>query len=154
MRLTQFSDYALRLLVYLAEHPGGPCTVREVAGWYGISRDHLTKVAHKLATLGYIESAKGKGGGLRLARPAQEISLGEVVRRTEPDFTLVECFDPNTNTCRIARGCRLKHVLRGATNSFLETLDGHTLASVAGPKTPALHQQKEHRHEFTREIPV
>lgn len=152
MRLTQFSDYSLRLLVYLAERPDISCTVREIAEWYGISRHHLIKVAHNLAKLGFVASSKGQGGGLRLAKPATDISLADVVRRTEPDFNIVECFDMTTNTCRIARGCGLKHVLRGAANSFMAHLESHTLASLARLKSPTSTQQKELTHESSREI--
>jgi Rrf2 family nitric oxide-sensitive transcriptional repressor len=151
MRLTQFSDYSLRLLLFLAEHPEKWCTVREIAEWYGISRDHLVKVAHNLTKLGFVASAQGRSGGLKLAKPATEVTLAAVVRATEPDFHVVECFDPATNTCRIARACRLKHILSDATCAFLRTLEGRTLASVAVPRKPITAQQKEQGHELTRE---
>src|SRR4051812_19799509 len=118
MRLTQFSDYSLRLLLFLAERPGQSCTIGEIAKWYGVSKPHLVKVAHNLVNLGYVHSTQGRGGGLRLAKPPGKINVAALVRETEPDFTVVECFDKNTNTCRITRSCKLKHVLREATYAF------------------------------------
>lgn len=154
MRLTRFSDYSLRLLLFLAEHPHRVCTVREIAAWYGISRDHLVKVAHNLTKLGFVVGAKGRGGGLKLAIPAAEVSLASVVRATEPDFHMVECFDPATNTCRIARACGLKHILSDATRAFLKTLEGRTLASIAVPREPITAQHKEQSRESARENPL
>ena len=103
MRLTQFSDYSLRLLMYLADRPETSCTIGEIATWYGISKPHLVKVAHNLVKLGYVTSTRGKGGGLRLAVPAGKINIAALVKRTEPDFYVVECFDKATNTCRVTR---------------------------------------------------
>lgn len=131
MRLTQFSDYSLRLLLYLAEHADASCTIGEISEWYGISKPHLVKVAHNLAKLGYVHSTQGRGGGLRLAKSPGEINLAALVRDTEPDFHTVECFDRVRNTCRITRTCKLKHVLHDATKAFLNTLEGKTLASIA-----------------------
>jgi len=130
VRLTQFSDYSLRLLLYLAEHPERSCTIGEIAKWYGVSKPHLIKVAHNLVKLGYVASTQGRGGGLRLALPPDKISVAALIRRTEPDFHTVECFDREHNTCRITRKCKLKHALHDATQSFLRVLDGYTLASV------------------------
>lgn len=129
MRLTQFSDYSLRLLLYLAERPDASCTIGEIAQWYGVSKAHLVKVAHNLVKLGYVQSIQGKGGGLRLAKPPEKINVAALVRQTEP-LDVVECFDKATNTCRITRSCKLKHVLHGATESFLKALEGHTLKSL------------------------
>jgi Rrf2 family nitric oxide-sensitive transcriptional repressor len=154
MRLTQFSDYSLRLLLFLAENPHRVCAVREIAAWYGISRDHLVKVAHNLAKLGFVSGTQGRGGGLRLARPASEITLAAVVRATEPDFHMVECFDPDTNTCRISRACGIRHVLHDATRAFFKSLDGRTLASIAVPRNPIPAQQKESRYEPARQNPL
>jgi Rrf2 family nitric oxide-sensitive transcriptional repressor len=134
MRLNQFTDYALRLCLYLAEHPDRTCTVREIAEWFGISRDHLVKVAHKLASLEFVSSTKGRGGGLRLARDASDITLAAIVRATEPDFHTVECLDAVRNTCRITKSCGLKHILNDATRAFLGTLEKRTLASIAHPR--------------------
>jgi len=131
VRLTQFSDYSLRLLLYLAEHADTSCTIGEISEWYGISKPHLVKVAHNLSKLGYVQSTQGRGGGLRLAKAPGDINLAALVRRTEPDFHTVECFDRVRNTCRITRTCKLKHVLHDATNAFLNALEGKTLASIA-----------------------
>lgn len=130
MRLTQFSDYSLRLLLRLAEHPGAPLTIADIAQWYGISKPHLVKVAHKLVKLGYVKATRGRGGGLSLARPPGDIGIAAIIKQTEPDFHVVECFDKQRNTCRITRSCKLKHVLYGATNAFFATLEGQTLESL------------------------
>ena len=131
MRLTQFSDYSLRLLLYLAQHPDETCTIGDIAQWYGVSKPHLVKVAHNLVKLGYVHSTRGKGGGLRLAKPAEAIEIAALIKRSEPDFHVVECFDKVRNTCRVTSSCQLKHVLRDATAAFFKSLAGKTLASIA-----------------------
>lgn len=135
MQLTKFSDYSLRLLLYLAERPETSSTIGDIAQWYGISKPHLVKVAHNLVKLGYVNSSQGKGGGLRLAKPPEKINIATLVRHTEPDFHVVECFDKARNTCRITQNCKLKHVLHEATRAFFQSLEKHTLASIA-----SLHQ--------------
>lgn len=135
MQLTQFTDYSLRTLMYLAERPDKLCTIGEVAEWYGVSKPHLVKVAHNLVKLGYIKSIQGKGGGISLNKPASDINIGQIVRDTEQNFHIVECFDKENNSCKIINNCKLKHVLHDATQSFLEILDRHTLESVfSNPK--------------------
>jgi Rrf2 family nitric oxide-sensitive transcriptional repressor len=138
MRLSQFSDYSLRLLLYLAERPGAPNAVGDAAAWYGVSKDHLVKVAHNLVKLGYVRSVRGRNGGLQLARPAAEIGIAAVVRDTERDFNIVECFSAATNTCHITRSCALKHVLRRARKAFFDVLEDQTLESIVQPtiRTP------------------
>ena len=132
MQLTQFTDYSLRVLIYLARLPEpGMATVPEIAEHYGISRNHLVKVVNNLATHGFIMTTRGKGGGMQLARPARTIGVGEVVRLTEPNMNLVECFDLKASQCRIVRGCFLKAILHEARRSFLATLDRYTLADAA-----------------------
>lgn len=131
MRLTQFSDYSLRLLLYLAERSERPATIGDIARWYGISKPHLVKVAHNLVKLGYVDSIQGRGGGLRLAKTPEEINIATLIKHTEPDFHVVECFDRVNNTCRITRSCKLKHVLRDAADAFFESLEQHTLQSIA-----------------------
>lgn len=128
MRLTQFTDYALRTVLYLGVHGGRLVPLAEVARAYGISYHHLVKVGALLANLEVVEAVRGRGGGLRLARAPEEINVGWLVRRTEPDFHLVECFDRKTDTCPITPACGLRHALFEAQNRFLETLDGYTLA--------------------------
>jgi Rrf2 family nitric oxide-sensitive transcriptional repressor len=129
LQLTQFSDYALRVAIYLAAHPGEMASVGEISASYRISRNHLAKVVQRLAELGVVSSTKGRGGGLRLARPPEEINVGWLVRQTEPHLDIVECFDPTTNTCPIARVCGLKTALSRAQVAFLAVLDEYTLDS-------------------------
>jgi Rrf2 family nitric oxide-sensitive transcriptional repressor len=130
MRLTVYTDYALRLLMYLAVHDERRPTVGEVAQSYGISRNHLMKVVYDLALAGYVATTRGKRGGLRLGRPAAEIGLGEVVRHTEPDMALVPCAAPEAAPCAIAPACRLRGALARAQLAFLEVLNGYTLADL------------------------
>lgn len=138
MRLTQWTDYSLRVLMYCAvhQHREQPVTISEIAEAHGISRSHLTKIVMTLSALGYLETTRGRGGGLRLLRPAEHIVLGEVVRQTETDFNLVECFDAQTNQCRIAGVCGLRHVLGDALNAYLARLDAVTLADLVLPSPP------------------
>jgi Rrf2 family nitric oxide-sensitive transcriptional repressor len=135
MRLTSYTDYALRLLIFLAIEPDRARTVADVAKAYGISRNHLTKVAHDLGRTGLITTVRGRHGGLRLARPAAEIRLGAVVAHTEQGMALVECFAPD-GACVIQHTCELRHVLGQARAAFLATLDGHTLADVVAQPGP------------------
>ena len=132
MRLTLMSDYALRLLMYAAQQPDRLCTIAEVAQAYAISEAHLMKVTHQLAVSGWLVTVRGKGGGLRLTRPAGEINLGAVVRDIEPDFFLVECFT-SSSACALTGHCRLTGVLQGALQGFMDGLDRHTLADILPP---------------------
>lgn len=136
MRLTLHTDYALRLLMYLAVKPDGRATIREVAETYGISRNHLVKVAHELGRAGFVETLRGRGGGLRLVHPAEAIGIGKVVRAMEEDFRLVECFDPQTDRCRIGPSCRLKRLLREALEAYMEVLGSATLADLVEKPKP------------------
>ena len=128
MRLTQFSDYALRTVLYLGGHPDRVVPVSEVARAYRISHNHLAKVAALLCELRVVEAVRGRSGGLRLAMAPEDINIGWLVRQTEPDFTLVDCFDHETDTCPISSECRLRKVLNDALRQFLAELDAHTLA--------------------------
>jgi len=130
MQLTKFSDYALRVLMYAHAAGDRRVTIEEMAASYRISRAHLMKVVNALTRAGYLTAVRGRSGGLTLARPAQTIRLGEVIRSTEPDFALVECFATG-NRCVITGCCRLPGVLSEALAAFLETLDQHTLADIA-----------------------
>ena len=129
MHLTQYTDFALRALIALAVSPDERSTVSQISSAYGISRHHLVKVAGRLAELGYIESTRGKGGGLRLAMAAHEIVLGEVIRHTESDFNLVECFASNAS-CRIQGACCLNSILDQAVKALFQVLDRYTLADL------------------------
>lgn len=130
MQLTQYTDYSLRVMAYLAQAEG-LSTISEIADYFGVSRNHLVKVVHNLATHGFIHSTRGKGGGIRLARPADVISLGDVVRVTEPNFDLVECFNPARDCCIVTRQCGLKAPLYEAQRAFMAVLDRSTLAEAA-----------------------
>jgi Rrf2 family transcriptional regulator, nitric oxide-sensitive transcriptional repressor len=134
VRLTVYSDYALRMLMYLAVKDDGLATIAEIAESYGISKNHLMKVAHQLGVAGYVETVRGRGGGLRLAKPPGAITLGDVVRHTEPDMALVPCFAPVDADCAIERCCVLRKVLERACGSFLDVLDIHTLADLTKPR--------------------
>lgn len=139
MRLTQWTDYTLRVLMYCAATEGRalPVTITEVAEGYGISRSHLMKIVQQLSAQGLLETTRGRGGGMRLLRPASEINIGAVVRTTETDFNLVECFDPATNQCRLSSHCRLKGVLGRAMQAYLAELDRVTLADLVAPAAGA-----------------
>lgn len=130
MRLTQYTDYSLRVLLYLAQQKDEMVTITELADFYKISRNHLVKVVHNLGIKGYIQTTRGKKGGLRLARPAHEIVIGDVVRKVEPDFELLECFNTTTDHCVINNACALKSVLILARDDFLSTLDLYTVADA------------------------
>ncbi len=131
MRLTIYTDYALRLLMYLAvKDGGGLITIGEVAESYGIAKNHLTKVAHQLGRAGYIETVRGKGGGLRLAKKPARIGLGEIVRQSEPDMALVPCFEPYCAPCPIVPACGLRGALYEARQAFLAVLDRYSLADL------------------------
>jgi Rrf2 family nitric oxide-sensitive transcriptional repressor len=134
LRLTLYSDYSLRVLLYLTRKDDTAATITELADFYKISRNHLVKVVHNLGINGFISTSRGKNGGIRLARPASEITVGEVVRRTEPDFDLLECFNPETDHCVITKSCHLKSVLFEARAAFIDILDRYTLADAAMDK--------------------
>ena len=131
MRLTSFTDYSLRVLIYLAADPERRATVGEIAAAFDIKPNHLTKVVHFLGRQGWIATVRGKGGGLTLARAPADIVIGRVVRQTEGADLPAECFDPESNTCCISRICRLRGVLRRATLAFYAVLDEATLADLA-----------------------
>lgn len=134
MRLTTYTDYSLRLLMFVALKDDGLATISEVADAYGISKNHLMKVAHQLGVAGYVETVRGRSGGLRLAKPAASISLGDIVRRTEQDMTLVPCLDPANVKCVITSCCGLRRALALATERFFEVLDGYSLADLVKPR--------------------
>lgn len=128
VRLTQFSDYALRTVLYLGAHREAVVPVADIAQSYGISYHHLTKVAARLCEIGVTEAVRGRHGGLRLAITPAALNVGWLVRQTEPDFALVECFDAATDQCPITPACKLRTVLHDALAQFLAVLDQYTLA--------------------------
>jgi|SRR5690606_5863878 Rrf2 family nitric oxide-sensitive transcriptional repressor len=130
MRLNQGTDYALRILLYLGLTGERLVTIDEIAASYAISRDHVMKMVHRLGVLGFIETTRGRGGGIRLARDPEDIGVGEVVRAIEPGFHLVECLRPGQSECRIEGGCQLKGILQEACAAFLEVLDRYTLQDL------------------------
>lgn len=131
MKLTFYSDYSLRLLMYVSMKRETLVTIQEVADAYGISKNHLMKVAFELGRKGFLETVRGRGGGLRLARAPEKIGVGEVVRAMEEDFTMVECFDPKANQCVITGPCRLRGALSRALKAYFAVLDEYTLADLA-----------------------
>ena len=143
MRLTQWTDYSLRVLMYCAARGTRTVavTIAEIAEAHKISRSHLTKIVVQLSNAGLLETTRGRGGGLKLKRPADQIVLGEVVRLTETDFIQVECFDPEHDTCRLSGHCRLQSVLHQALDAYLAVLDGLTLADLtaSSAKAPGTH---------------
>lgn len=136
MQLTQYTDYALRTLIALGLDPGRKLTVTDISNAYGISRHHLVKVVARLAEAGFVETLRGKGGGMRLARAPREIRIGAVVREMEAELGVVECLSEDGGHCVISPACRLKGLLREATASFLDTLDQHTLEDMLKQPAP------------------
>lgn len=130
MRLNVQSDFALRLLMYLAVNPDSLCTIAEIASHYRISKNHLMKVALALTNTGIVESVRGRSGGLRLRRAPAEIFIGDVVRKLEADFAVVECFQPDKGNCLITPACRLIGVMNEAVKAFLAVLDRYTIADL------------------------
>ncbi len=132
MRLPKWTDYTLRVLMHCAatQQRPKPVTIQEIAQRHDISRSHLMKIVMKLSALGWIESIRGRGGGIRLLVPADQLLIGEVLRQTETDFNLVECFDEAENTCRLNGRCQLKAVLEEAMASYMTVLDKVSLADL------------------------
>jgi Rrf2 family nitric oxide-sensitive transcriptional repressor len=120
--------------MYLALKEDQLATIAEIAESYDISKNHLMKVAHQLGVAGYVETVRGRGGGLRLAKPIEAIGLGEVVRYTEPDMAIVSCFEPVNAPCAIQPCCVLKRALKKARDAFIEVIDGYTLADLVRPQ--------------------
>src|SRR6516225_6407416 len=138
MRLTYSTDYALRLLMLVGLEAQRLVTIEEVADRFGISKNHLMKVAYQLGQAGYLETVRGRNGGLRLGKAPSQIVVGEVVRKIEPDFAVVECENPG-RYCRIAGCCTLRSAIREAVHAFLEKLDEYTLEDLLRPKTKLRH---------------
>lgn len=131
MQLTLHTDYALRVLIYLTLHPERLVTIDELAGYFNISKNHLVKIVHKLGLMGYLQTLRGKGGGMRLARPAKDINIGEVVRMIEGRFYIAECFDPQKQgQCAVQPMCGLTLLFTQAVQQFMHVLDEATLAQM------------------------
>lgn len=130
MRLTQYSNFTLRTLQFLALHEPEIVTVDQVARAHGISRAHLVKVAYDLSQRGYVETQRGRNGGMRLARSAERITVGEILRWTEAPLELVECFNPQTNTCPLQGHCHLSRGIQRALRAFFVVLDDLTIADI------------------------
>lgn len=133
MRLTSYTDYSMRVLLYLGTHPDRLCSVAEISRAYGISQNHLVKVVHGLGKLGYVASARGRTGGIRLAKPASKIGIGKVIRETEDDFDLVDC-----QRCLISSACGLSSALDEAMAAFMAVLDRYTLADLLARRADLL----------------
>lgn len=131
MRLSDYTDYTLRVLMYCATHTDRLITIGELAEHHAVSKNHLMKIVNDLARQNLLETTRGRGGGLRLLKDPATIRIGDVVRTSETDFRLVECFDSETNLCRLNPACQLKHVFQTALQAYLEVLDGVTLYDVS-----------------------
>ncbi|AOJ31723.1 Rrf2 family transcriptional regulator [Burkholderia metallica] len=138
MRLTDYTDYSLRVMLYLAVRGEGLATIQEISDAYGISKNHLMKVVQQLGELGWVDTVRGRNGGLRLFPESLRLTVGEVVRATESDFALVGCFsaDGEARGCVIEPQCRLKGVLAAARDAFFAALDGHTIGELVEPAAP------------------
>ena len=130
MRLTAYTDYTLRTLMHLAANRDRLVTIQDIADIHGISKNHLMRVVHQLGISGIVETVRGRNGGLRLNKEPADINIGEVVRTTETDFFMAECFDRENRACIYTPSCALKGVLRSATDAYLDVLDGVTLADL------------------------
>ncbi len=133
MRLSDYTDYTLRLLMCCADQSERLLTIAELAQTLQLSKNHLMKIVNDLARQGMLETTRGRGGGIRLSKPPASIGIGDVLRASETDFRLVECFDATTDTCTLTPNCRLKHLLHKALAAYFAELDGMTLADVAPP---------------------
>ena len=138
MRLTSYTNYALRVLMIATMREGQLVTVQEVAEIFGVSKAHLVKCVHQLGVWGYLENVRGRHGGFRLAKPAKDITVGEIVRKTEDDLNLVECFDAVTNICPLIGLCGLGKTFKRACNAFLQVLDTTTVADISANRTEVL----------------
>jgi Rrf2 family nitric oxide-sensitive transcriptional repressor len=136
MKMTVHTDYALRLLMYLALKKDRLATIAEIAATYDISRNHLTKVAYELGVAGYVVSVRGRGGGIRLAKPVEAIIVGDVVRKTEPELALLECINPGSTSCALIPACVLRRSVILASAAFFRVLDDYTLGDLIQQDAP------------------
>ena len=148
MKLTSFTDYSLRVLIYLAAEPGRRATIAQISSDFDVSENHLTKVVHFLGKQGWISTVRGKGGGMMLARPAQDICVGQVLRNTEGKAMPAECFGAEESNCAIVSCCQLKSVLAEAVKAFYAVLDRYTLADITRNKRALTSILHFYRREF------
>jgi len=153
MRLAEYTDYTLRVLMYCAARPEQLVTIGEIADHHRVSKNHLMKIVNDLARQGVLETTRGRGGGLRLLKQPADIRVGDVVRSSETDFRLAECFDGSTNSCSLTPTCRLRGVFHAALQAYFKELDGATLADIAGP-LPAARPSAAALHGARRGVPV
>ena len=154
MRLSEYTDYTLRVLMYCARHLQRLVTISDLAEQHGLSKGHLMKVVNDLARQGLIETTRGRGGGLRLSKHAATIRIGDVVRAPETDFRLVECFDPTTNQCTLTPSCRLKGLFNAALGAYFKELDGMTLADIVVPASAPASGRAMSMHRRAGVAPV
>lgn len=153
MRLAEYTDYTLRVLMYCASHPDRLVTISELAEQHAVSKNHLMKIVSDLARQRVLETTRGRGGGLRLLRAPAHIRVGDVVRSSENDFRLVECFDRTSNACSLTPSCRLKGVFHAALQAYFKELDGVTLADIVGAAVPVRAASALSRHIETM-VPI
>ncbi|QTD46595.1 RrF2 family transcriptional regulator [Ottowia testudinis] len=146
MRLSDYTDYACRVLMHCASHPDELITVAGLAERYGISKNHLMKIVQHLGQHGMLQTTRGRGGGVRLGVDPAQLRLGDVVRVTEPDFKLVECFDPASNSCRLTPQCSLRHTMNAALQAFLHELDRVTLADLVQSASKNVGTERRVQH--------
>jgi len=149
MRLTSFTDYSLRTLLFLSAHRDRLVTIQDIADTHAISKNHLMKVVYQLGLSGLIETVRGRNGGLRLAKDPCDINIGTLVRHTESDFFIAECFDSANDHCAITPNCLLKHTLNDAMQAFLAVLDRQTLQDLLPPPPRDSHPVKLRRGPAT-----
>jgi Rrf2 family nitric oxide-sensitive transcriptional repressor len=135
MRLAEYTDYTLRVLMFCSANPERLVTIAELADRHVVSKNHLMKIVNDLSRQGVLQTTRGRGGGVRLLQAPGDIRIGDVVRSAETDFRLVECFDQRTNTCTLTPSCRLKGLVGRALQAYFKELDGATLADITGPAT-------------------
>lgn len=154
MRLAEYTDYTLRVLMYCAARPQQLVTISELAERHGVSRNHLMKIVTDLGRQGVLETTRGRGGGLRLLKDPSKVRIGDVVRASETDFRLVECFDPKTNQCTLTPSCRLKGLFNAALRAYFKELDGMTLADMVVPVSAPASGRAMSTHRLVGTAPV
>jgi Rrf2 family transcriptional regulator, nitric oxide-sensitive transcriptional repressor len=130
MRLTTYTDYSLRILIYLGTQPEQLTSIKKISDTFNISNNHLSKIIFELGKLGLVRTSRGRNGGIQLAKDPNDINLGYVIRQTEENLDIVECFDEKNNTCKISSSCRLKHIFKEALEAYFRVLNSYTLADV------------------------